>query len=123
MIQLRSDQDPAPHHQAQAPPSWSHSMERTKEHLNLYLLILFLIYFLAKSCYWNELHNQTLLNVNFSWAHLKKFEVLFPDNINILYNFTRQKERGLKSELGSPIVDNLYRVVSGKIRLDPMKKS
>lgn len=44
---------------------------------------------------------------------IKNFEVLNLDNINILYNFTRQKEGSLKCQLGSPFVHNLYRMVSG----------
>ena len=43
---------------------------------------------------------------------IKNFEDLNLDNINIMYNFTRQKEGSFKSELGSPFVHNLYRMVS-----------
>ena len=61
--------------------------------------------------------NHFIINLLTFCKPIKNFEDRNLDNINILYNFTRQKEGSLKSELGSPFVHNLYRMVSGKLML------
>ena len=48
---------------------------------------------------------------------IKNFEDQNLDNINIVYNFTRQKEGNFKFELGSSFVHNLYRMVSSTYSL------
>ena len=61
--------------------------------------------------------NHFIINLLTFCKPIKNFEDRNLDNINILYNFSWQKEGSLKSELGSPFVNNLYRMVSGKFSL------
>ena len=103
MIQLRSDQSL---HIQQA-PSWSHCLEKTQGGL-IHILLKIKKDIFGQIPVKNFISNLLTLS-----EAIKNFEVLNLDNINILYNFTRQKEGGLKCQLGSPFVHNLYRMVSG----------
>lgn len=109
MIQLRSDQETS--HSVPS-PSWSHCMEKTQGGLISFEKL--------KKRFWEKLPVNCfiifILLLTFC-KPIKNFEDLNLDNINILYNFTRQKEGSLKFELGSPFVHNLYRMVSSMYSL------
>ena len=75
------------------------------------------LFWRSKNVEEKNLVNHFIINLLTFCKPIKNFEDRNLDNINILYNFTRQKEGSLKSELGSPLVHNLYRMVSGKFML------